>query len=189
MPSLKYLLVPVLLLPLLAAVDASPIIKNPNFDFLPAEHASKGPDHVNINKTNCPAWAPTDNLGNIPYTSVATESTNGFFDLPDCKTALQIQTDRGIQDVYQEITITTSGTYALSMDVSLRTDNINTDGNVFLELWRGSVKSFRAGRPLNPDSSVSPHLDVKQQTFSRTYKFLRARQIHRPSGRRRFQKR
>src|ERR1700742_3266677 len=105
----KLLIIPALLIACAAAAEPQPIIQNPNFDFRPADNPESGPRYVNINKDNCPFWKPSDSVGNSHWTPIATRFVKGTFNLPDVATHMQAQTMDGLSDVYQQVTIPTSG--------------------------------------------------------------------------------
>ena len=57
----------------------------------------------------------------------------------------------------------------LSMVAAHHSNNIFQNGIVFLELYGGSVISFRAATPIAPTSTVAPALTSDLQTYSNTY--------------------
>jgi hypothetical protein len=165
-PSQHRLAVVLVALCSLGAAAHADIIQNPTFTYTPS-----GSNYVNINNTNCPSWVPSNSPGNTPWTAIAKTNYDGLFNSPGA-TFLEVATTpgvTGVQDVYQQVTVSTAGNYVLSMNAEVRNDGICTNGYVILALWNGNLTSFLSGSPLTPDNSFSPALTANYQSWTRTY--------------------
>ena len=145
------------------------IISNPGFQFTLPGHSNGDSGHAtNLTTTNVPFWKPATTSGGF---SPNVSDPQAIF-ANNLSEYLQIQIHNGSggsMDAYQQITIPVAGEYTLTMDAGRRTDNINFNGTMILELWSGNVTSFSSGSAISPTSQVSPTLSGTLQQFSRTY--------------------
>ena len=86
---------------------------------------------------------------------------------------MQVQTNT-TQDLYQHVTVGSSGAALLSMEGMHRNDNANPVGTIFTDLYAGTLTSFGSATPITPSSSVWPSLSGSIQTLSHTYDSLAA---------------
>jgi PEP-CTERM motif len=172
MNSIKLPLSVAAMLALAGNSSQAAIISNPGFLFNFAGHTSGDSGHsISLSPTNTPFWKPATTSGG--FTPNVTDPQGIFAN--NLNEYLQIQIHSGSggsMDAYQQITIPTVGEYTLTMDAGRRTDNLNFNGTMILELWSGNVTSFSSGSPITPDSLVSPTLSGTLQQFSRTYSSL-----------------
>ena len=148
------------------------IVSNPGFQFTAPGHNNGDSGHAtNLTNSNTPFWQPATTSGGFaPNIS----DPQGIF-ANNLNEYLQIQINSspgGTQDAIQQIVIPSSGQYLLSMDADRRSDNLNTNGTMILELWSGNVTSFASGSPITPNVLVSPTLTGSFQQYSRTYNSL-----------------
>ena len=145
------------------------LVVNPGFQFTTGGHTNGDSGHAVVpNGVNTSPWRPS---GLAPLVSDPQLSN---FNLTTEYLHIQTSSPGVGQDVYQQLTIPSTGTYTLTMDAVRRITGVNTNGSLFLQLWLGNLTTFTVGSPISPSSSSSPALTANVQQYSRTYTSLPA---------------
>jgi hypothetical protein len=136
------------------------VVRNGNFEFVQAAPPRGKSYRHTGNDADVPHWAT---------------STRGHFFVSDphvifnySHSYLQIQTP-GTGDLYQVVTLPANDGVVLRVAAAHRNDNVNTNGRVFLELYRGTVTAFADAAPLVPAATRTQPLRASPQTYWHNY--------------------
>ena len=141
------------------------LIQNPGCLFTVGGHTDgDNGGHVTLIPANMPNW---DTSVGAPYFS----DPQGIFNYTTEYTQIQAT---ATNDLYQHVTVGSSGAALLSIEGMHRNDNVFPAGTIFADLYAGTLTSFGTATPITPDSSVWPSLSNSIQTFSHTYDSLAA---------------